>query len=119
VAAVRTYGALIADLTGRPLANASLLDEATAAAEAMMLCLLIKGDGKKGFFVAQDSHPQTIAVLQTRAQPFGITLHIGPPESMDFRKQDLFGVLLQYPATDGAIRDYGALVAEAHAAGVM
>ena len=117
--ALLTYQTMVADLTGLPLANASLLDEATAAAEAMMMCLRIKGDGKKGFFVAQDSHPQTIAVLQTRAQPFGITLHIGPPEAIDFRKQDLFGVLLQYPATDGAIRDYRALVAQAHAAGVM
>src|SRR5438128_294790 len=59
------------------------------------------------------------ALAKLRAQPFGITLHIGPPEAIDFRKQDLFGVLLQYPATDGAIRDYGALVAQAHAAGVM
>src|SRR5881396_3717843 len=117
--ALLTFQTMVADLTGLPLANASLLDEATAAAEAMMMCLRIKGDGRKGFFVAQDCHPQTIAVLQTRAQPFGITLHIGPPEAIDFRKQDLFGVLLQYPATDGAIRDYRALVAQAYAAGVM
>jgi len=117
--ALLTFQTMVADLTGLPLANASLLDEATAAAEAMMMCLRIKGDGKKGFFVAQDCHPQTIAVLQTRAQPFGITLHIGPPEAIDFQKQDLFGVLLQYPATDGAVRDYSAVVARAHAAGVM
>src|SRR5256712_12231047 len=117
--ALLTFQTMVADLTGLPLANASLLDEATAAAEAMMMCLRIKGDGKKGFFVALDCHPQTIAVLQTRAQPFGITLHIGPPEAIDFQKQDLFGILLQCPATDGAIRDYGALVAQAHAAGVM
>src|SRR3989441_5186651 len=110
---------MVADLTGLPLANASLLDEATAGAEAMMMCLRIKGDGKKGFFVAQDCHPQTIAVLQPRAQPLGTTLHIGPPESIDFQKQDLFGVLLQYPATDGSVRDYSALVAQAHAAGVL
>src|SRR6267142_992476 len=93
--ALLTFQTMVADLTGLPLANASLLDEATAAAEAMMMCLRIKGDGKKGFFAAQDCHPQTIAVLQTRAQPFGITLHIGLPESIDFQKQDLFGVLLQ------------------------
>src|SRR3989441_373563 len=116
--ALLTYQTMVADLTGLPLANASLLDEATAAAEAMMMCLRIKGDGRKGFFVAQDCHPQTIAVLQTRAQPFGITLHIGPPEAINFQKQDLFGILLQYPATDGAVRDYSALVAQAHAAGV-
>ena len=117
--ALLTFQTMVADLTGLPLANASLLDEATAAAEAMMMCLRIKGDGKKGFFVAQDCHPQTIAVLQTRAQPFGITLHIGPPEAIDFQKQNLFGILLQYPATDGAIHDYSALVEQAHAAGVM
>ena len=117
--ALLTFQTMVADLTGLPLANASLLDEATAAAEAMMMCLRIKGDGKKGFFVALDCHPQTIAVLQTRAQPFGITLHIGPPEAIDFQKQDLFGILLQYPATDGAVRDYSALVGQAHAAGVM
>src|SRR5437899_225312 len=117
--ALLTFQTMVADRTGLPLANASLLDEATAAAEAMMMCLRIKGDGKKGFFVALDCHPQTIAVLQTRAQPFGITLHIGPPEAIDFQKQDLFGILLQYPATDGAVRDYSALVGRAHAAGVM
>src|SRR2546426_262470 len=117
--ALLTFQTMVADLTGLPLANASLLDEATAAAEAMMMCLRIKGDGQKGFFVAQDCHPQTIAVLQTRAQPFGITLHIGPPEAIDFQKQELFGILLQYPATDGAVRDYSALVGQAHAAGVM
>src|SRR5881397_2508345 len=65
------FQTMVCDLTGLEIANASLLDEATAAAEAMMMCLRIKGDGKKGFFVAQDCHPQTIAVLQTRAQPFG------------------------------------------------
>jgi glycine cleavage system P protein (glycine dehydrogenase) len=119
LAALFTFQTMVADLTGLPLANASLLDEATAAAEAMMMGLRIKGDGKKGFFVAQDCHPQTIAVLQTRAQPFGITLHIGPPEAINFQKQDLFGILLQYPATGGAVRDYSALVAQAHAAGAM
>src|SRR5207245_6648963 len=117
--ALLTYQTMVADLTVLPLANTSLLAEATAAAEAMMMCLRIKGDGKKGFFVAQDCHPQTIAVLQTRAQPFGITLHIGPPEAIDFQKQDLFGILLQYPATDGAVRDYRALVAQGHAARLM
>src|SRR3989442_2581603 len=117
--ALLTFQTMVADLTGLPLANASLLDEATAAGEAMMMCLRIKGNGKKGFFVAQDCHPQTIAVLQTRAQPFGITLHIGPPEAIDFQKQDLFGILLQCPATDGAVRDYSGLVGQAHAVGVM
>jgi glycine dehydrogenase len=117
--ALLNFQTMVADLTGLPLANASLLDEATAAAEAMMMCLRIKGGEKKGFFIAQDCHPQTIAVMQTRAEPFGIILHVGPPETIDLRRQDFFGILLQYPATDGAVRDYSGLVAQAHAAGVV
>src|SRR5437899_10429427 len=85
----------------------------------MVMVIRTKGDRKRGSFVGLDCHTQTIAVLQTRAHPFWITLHIGPPEAINFQKQDLFGILLQYPATDGAVRDYRALVAQAHAAGVM
>src|SRR5713226_8320338 len=117
--ALLNYQTMVADLTGLPLANASLLDEGTAAAEAMMMCLRVKGDGKKGFFVAQDCHPQTIAVMQTRAEPFGITVHVGPVGTIDFQRQDLFGVLLQYPATDGVVRDYADVIGRAHAAGAL
>src|SRR3989442_7041285 len=78
--ALLTFQTMVADLTGLPLANASLLDEATAAAEAMMMGLRIKGNRKKGCFEALDCHPQTIPRLQTRYQPFRITLHINPPE---------------------------------------
>ena len=117
--ALLNYQTVVADLTGLPLANASLLDEGTAAAEAMMMCLRVKGGGKTGFFVAQDCHPQTIAVMQTRAEPFGITVHVGPVESIDVQKQDLFGMLLQYPATDGVIRDDQDVIARAHAAGAL
>src|SRR5207249_575881 len=67
----------------------------------------------------QDCHPQTIAVLQTRAQPLGINLHIGPRDAIDFSRQKLFGVILQDPATDGAIHDYRELVAQAHQAGAL
>src|SRR5881396_901481 len=95
--ALLTFQTMVADLTGLPLANASLLDEATAAAEAMSMCLAISraggGPEKRGFFVARDCHPQTIAVLQTRAEPLGIGLHIGAIEQIDYAGQALCGVL--------------------------
>ena len=86
---------MVADLTGLPLANASLLDEATAAAEAMAMCLAIArsaGQERKEFFVSQDCHPQTIAVMQTRAEPLGITLHIGRTKTIDFSNPQLSGM---------------------------
>ena len=102
--ALLNYQTMITDLTGLPLANASMLDEATAAAEAMTMCHRIVNretdHETNGFFVAEDCHPQTIAVLQTRAEPLGIILHIGRAEDADVRGQELFGLLLQYPATD-------------------
>jgi glycine dehydrogenase len=117
--ALLNFQTMVADLTALPLANASLLDEATAAAEAMHMChALAKGD-RRAFFVADDCHPQTIAVVQTRATPLGIAVQVGPAASLDFTRGDLFGVLLQYPATDGRVVDYGPMVARAHAAGAM
>jgi len=123
--ALLNFQTMVADLTGLPVANASLLDEATAAGEAMYMCRAIarvggdQDDSGRGFFVAQDCHPQTIAVLQTRAEPLGIALHVGPPDSLEFGRMGLCGVLLQYPATDGAIRDYSALIQHAHEAGAL
>ncbi len=121
--ALLNFQTLVADLTGLPLANASLLDEATAAAEAMSMCLAIRHASgqaeRKGFFAAQDSHPQTLAVLRTRAQALGIVLHVGPTDQIDRESQHLFGILLQYPATDGSVRDYRDLVARAQASGVL
>src|SRR5207253_5901922 len=106
--ALLNFQTMVADLTGLPLANASLLDEATAAAEAMSMCRSITraggGPEKRGFFVARDCHPQTIAVLQTRAEPLGIGLHIGAIEQIDYAGQALCGVLVQYPSSDGAVR---------------
>ncbi len=117
--ALLNFQTMVADLTALPLANASLLDEATAAAEAMHMChALAKGD-RRGFFVADDCHPQTIAVVKTRATPLGITVHVGPAESADFGRGDLFGALLQYPGTDGRIVDHAPLVERAHAGGAM
>jgi glycine dehydrogenase len=117
--ALLNFQTMVADLTALPLANASLLDEATAAAEAMHMChALVRGDRRR-FFVADDCHPQTIAVVKTRAIPLGIDVHVGPPSSADFSGGDVFGILLQYPATDGRIADYAPLVERAHAAGAM
>ena len=120
--ALVNFQTMVADLTGLPLANASLLDEATAAAEAMTMCHTItrrEGAERHGFFVAQDCHPQTIAVLQTRAEPLGIKVQIGKPDEAGVAGSDLFGLFLQYPATDGAVRDYSAIVQQAHAAGAL
>ena len=112
---------MVCDLTGFELANASLLDEATAAAEAMGMCLAKSGGAKKGktrFVVASDCHPQTIAVLQTRAEPIGVTVDVFGVDEMELGA-DVFGVLVQYPATDGVVRDYRGLIGEAHEAGAM
>jgi len=120
--ALVNFQTMVADLTGLPLANASLLDEATAAAEAMAMCLSIArsaGRERKEFFVSHDCHPQTIAVMQTRAEPLGITLRIGRTKTIDFSNHQLSGMLLQYPTTDGYVGDYGALVDQAHQAGIL
>jgi glycine dehydrogenase len=117
--ALLNFQTMVADLTGLPLANASLLDEATAAAEAMTMCRRILRGKKNGFLVASDCHPQTIAVIETRARPLGIELHVASPNEIDFEAQDLFGVLLQYPNTHGSIHDCGELVQRAHDAGAL
>jgi glycine dehydrogenase len=119
--ALLNYQTMVADLTGLPLANASMLDEGTAAAEAMTMCHRIVNretdHEKNGFCVADNCHPQTIAILKTRAEPLGITLHIGPAEKADAAAQDLFGVLLQYPTTDGSVHDYSRLIERTHSGG--
>jgi glycine dehydrogenase len=120
--ALVNFQTMVADLTGLPLANASLLDEATAAAEAMAMCLSIArsaGRERKEFFVSHDCHPQTIAVMRTRAEPLGITLRIGGTKTIDFSNHQLSGILLQYPTTDGYVGDYRALVDQAHQAGIL
>jgi len=113
--ALLNFQTMVSDLTGLPLANASLLDEATAAAEAMTLLHRFHRDRNR-FFVSQDCHPQTIAVLQTRATPLHIELVVGPHDSFRFNEHTC-GVLLQYPATDGQIIDYRPLCQAAHDAG--
>ena len=105
---------LVMDMTGMALANASLLDEATAAAEAMALLHRVNKKSRSSrFVVAADCHPQTIAVLQTRAQPMGLTVDVVPPEDLE-AAGDAFGLLCQYPGTYGDIRDLEPLCTAAH-----
>jgi glycine dehydrogenase len=113
--ALLNFQTMVGDLTGLPIANASLLDESTAAAEAMGLAHAIAGKaGKEVFLVADDCHPQTISVVQTRAAARGLTVHVLPYDKFEFGPQ-VFGALVQYPATDGAIRDYSSVCDDAHA----
>jgi glycine dehydrogenase len=117
--ALLDYQQMVEDLTGLPIANASLLDEATAAAEAMTMFHKIAPGDASGFFVAEDCHPQTIEVVRTRAAPFGIRLLVGDPARFDFGRTPVFGALLQYPATDGGIADPRAFIEKAHAHGAL
>ncbi|HXM33503.1 MAG TPA: aminomethyl-transferring glycine dehydrogenase [Chthoniobacterales bacterium] len=115
--ALLNFQTMITDLTALDIANASLLDEATAAAEAMTLCHASVG-GRKTFFVADNCHPQTIEVVQTRAKPLGIQVVI--EDFSQFKFDDtVFGALVQYPATDGAIFDYESFGKAAHDAGAL
>ena len=115
--ALLNFQTMISDLTALPLAGASLLDEATAAAEAMTMCSAVAGHRKKGFFASDTCHPQTLALLQTRASGLGIDLTIGSTNEVDFSYGEggLCGILLQYPTTDGQIHDYTELATSAKA----
>src|SRR5438067_3745801 len=115
--ALLNFQQMIVDLTALDIANASLLDEATAAAEAMALCHAVVPN-RKTFFVADNCHPQTIAVVQTRAKPLGIEIKIGDYSRFKF-DNTVFGALIQYPATDGAIYDYADFGKRAHDAGAL
>src|ERR1700732_2860913 len=115
--ALLNFQTMVTDLTALDIANASLLDEATAAAEAMALCHAVVA-GRKTFFVADNCHPQTIEVVRTRAKPLGIELKIDNFSRFKF-DNTVFGALVQYPATDGAIYDYAGFVRRAHDAGAL
>jgi glycine dehydrogenase len=136
--ALLNFQQMIIDLTALDIANASMLDEATAAAEAMALCHAVAEGGgpgrKKTFFVADNCHPQTIAVVQTRAKPLGVEIVVGDFREFDFKVAHAsglrtgegkpeacptFGALVQYPASDGAIYDYAEFVQKAHDAGAL
>src|SRR5256885_2213443 len=116
--ALLNFQTMITDLTALDIANASLLDEGTAAAEAMTLCHASVGSERTTFFVADNCHPQTIEVVQTRAKPLGIEIRIDNFSRFKF-DDSVFGALAQYPATDGAIHDYSEFVKQAHDAGAL
>ena len=117
--ALLNFQTMVSDLTGLEIANASLLDEGTAAAEAMHLTEAVSShDGKRVFLVDAGCHPQTIAVVRTRAEVRGIEIVVGDPATFKLGG-GVIGALLQYPATDGAIRDYRALCKAAHDGGAL
>jgi glycine dehydrogenase len=116
--ALLIFQTMIADLTGMEIANASLLDEGTAAAEAMSMSHSLRKTDAHAFFVSEACHPQTIEVVKTRARARGIELVIGNHAALDFSRE-IFGALLEYPASDGSILDYTDFVRRAHQAGAL
>ncbi len=116
--ALLTFQTMVSDLTGLPLANASLLDEATAAAEAMHMAHEIAKGKRSVFFVSDRCHPQTIAVVQTRAEPLGVEVRIGDPSATELGAE-VFGVLVQYPDTEGAVLRWDELAAKVHGVGAL
>ncbi len=116
--ALLNFQTMVSDLTAMDLANASLLDEPTAAAEAMAFLARVNPKAGSTFFVDAECHPQTIAVVRTRAEPIGIDVVVGEPDP-DLPAEGVFGVLLQYPGTTGVVRDHRALVENLHAQGTM
>jgi len=116
--ALLNYQTMVCDLTGLDVANASLLDEGTAAAEAMAMAERVAKSKAKAFFVDENCHPQTIALLQTRAEPLGWQLVIGDPFS-DLDAAGVFGAIFQYPGTYGHVRDFSELIAKLHEQGAI
>src|SRR5438034_9909950 len=116
--ALFNFQTMICDLTGLDVANASLLDEATAAAEAMALAERSAPSKTRSFFVDREVHPQTLAVMRTRAEPLGWNLIVGDPAT-DLDRADGFGGLLQYPGTTGVVRDLRPAIAMLHAKGAL
>ena len=116
--ALLNFQTMVIDLTGMEIANASLLDEGTAAAEAMFMQYSLRKDqNAKTFFISDELFPQTIDILKTRAQPFGINLQIGNHQTAEL-SNEMFGAIVQYPAGDGAVYNYADFAAKAHANGI-
>ena len=111
--ALLNFQTMVTDLTGLEIANASLLDEATACAEAMTMAQRVSKSKVNGFFVDENCHPQNIAVMKTRAQPLGIEITVGNPSDMD--PAAVFGAIFQYPGTHGHLRDFTDEIAALHA----
>ena len=116
--ALLNYQTMVMDLTGMEIANASLLDEATAAAEAVHLSRAVKGDKRTTYFVSAECHPQTIDVVKTRAKAWGVTVVVGDFRTFTF-DDTVFGALIQYPTTDGAVLDYREFCERAHKGGAL
>ncbi|MCL1595690.1 MAG: aminomethyl-transferring glycine dehydrogenase [Actinomycetia bacterium] len=116
--ALLNFQTAVTDLTGLEIANSSLLDEGTAAAEAMTLIKRVGRNDNMSFFVDQDTHPQTIEVVTTRAIPLGYSIIVGDPDT-DLDLGEVFGVLLQYPGSSGQIRNIAPIIERAHAEGVL
>ncbi|MFG0331556.1 MAG: aminomethyl-transferring glycine dehydrogenase [Phycisphaerales bacterium] len=116
--ALINFQTMVADLVGLPICNASLLDEATAAAEAMAMSFAVAKGERTKFFIADDCHPQTIEVCRTRAEALQIELVVGATDSIDF-DESFAGVLLQYPTTDGRVIDFRPVAEAAHAVGAQ
>ncbi|KAL1562255.1 glycine dehydrogenase (aminomethyl-transferring) [Salvia divinorum] len=112
------YQTMITDLTALPMSNASLLDDGTAAAEAMAMSNNISKGKKKTFVIASNCHPQTIDVCQTRADGFDLKVVVSDVKDIDYSSGDVCGVLVQYPGTEGEVLDYGEFIKKAHASGV-
>lgn len=118
--ALANFQTMICDLTGLQIANSSLLDEGTAAAEAMMFAERLSGDeGRKTFFVSSACHPHVRSVVETRAEPIGVRVVVGDDKALASLGKDCFGALIAYPTTDGEVRDYRKDVAELKAKGIM
>ena len=115
--ALLNYQTMVCDLTGLEVANASLLDEATAAAEAMTMAQRVAKSKATAFFVDENCHPQNIAVIRTRAAPLGIEVIVGAPEMLE--PERVFGAVFQYPGTYGHLRDFTAETAALHGAGAI
>ena len=113
--ALLNYQTMVSDLTGLEIANASLLDEATAAAEAMAMAHRVAKSKAESFFVDENCHPQNIAVIRTRAEPLGIEIQVGDPER-DLEPEAVFGAIFQYPGTYGHVRDFAGAIGRLHAA---
>ncbi len=111
--ALLNFQQMVVDLTGMELANASLLDEATAAAEAMAMAKRITKSKSSTFFVSRDCHPQTVAVIKTRAHSLGFEILVGDAET-ELEQREVFGVLLQYPGSSGEVSDLREVIARAH-----
>ena len=119
--ALLNFQTVVTELTGMEIANASMLDEGTAAAEAMMMCHRVKmgeAAGTSTFFVSEKCHPQTIDIVRTRAKPLHIDVIVGDHRTFQ-SSGNIFGVLVQYPDTTGSIHDFAAFFEQAHAAGAL